>query len=41
MLAHQVGFDHHFVKPCDPREVLSVLEALQQPDPSGSGPGPG
>jgi DNA-binding response OmpR family regulator len=34
MVAQQVGFDHHFVKPCDPGKVLSVLESLQQPDPT-------
>jgi len=32
LVAQQVGFDHHFTKPCDPREVLALLESLQRPD---------
>jgi CheY-like chemotaxis protein len=24
-LAHQVGFDHHLVKPCDPNELIRLL----------------
>jgi DNA-binding response OmpR family regulator len=32
LVAQQVGFDHHFTKPCEPREVLAVLDSLQQPD---------
>jgi DNA-binding response OmpR family regulator len=32
MVAQQVGFDHHFLKPCDPRKVLSLLESLRLPD---------
>jgi DNA-binding response OmpR family regulator len=32
LVAQQVGFDHHFIKPCDPREVLALLDSLQQPD---------
>ena len=33
MVARQVGFDHHLVKPCDPNEVLALLEGLRRPDP--------
>ena len=32
LVAQQVGFDHHLLKPCDPQEILSLLEALQRPD---------
>ena len=32
MVAQQVGFDHHLLKPCDPNEVLALLEQLQRPD---------
>jgi DNA-binding response OmpR family regulator len=28
MVAQQVGFDHYLVKPCEPREVLDLLERL-------------
>src|SRR5688572_12237477 len=28
LVAHQVGFDHYLVKPCDPREVIQLLEKL-------------
>jgi CheY-like chemotaxis protein len=28
MVAHQVGFDHHLVKPYDPAQVLRLLEPL-------------
>ena len=28
LLARIVGFDHHFEKPCDPRELLRLLEPL-------------
>lgn len=30
LLARQVGFDHHLLKPCDPGEVLSLLEPLRR-----------
>jgi DNA-binding response OmpR family regulator len=30
MLAQQVGFDHHLVKPCDPGELLKLLEPLRR-----------
>ena len=26
LLAQQLGFDHHLAKPCDPRELLSILD---------------
>jgi len=29
-IAEQVGFDHYFVKPCDPAAVLAVLDSLSQ-----------
>jgi CheY-like chemotaxis protein len=28
IIAHQVGFDHHLVKPYDPAQVLRLLEPL-------------
>jgi DNA-binding response OmpR family regulator len=28
LVAHQVGFDHYLVKPCDPREVIQLLDKL-------------
>lgn len=28
MLSRAVGFDHHFVKPCDPSVIVRVLEKL-------------
>lgn len=31
LVAQQVGFDHYLDKPCDPAEVLKLLEPLQQP----------
>ena len=31
-VAQQVGFDHHLLKPCDPQDVLALLEALKRPD---------
>jgi CheY-like chemotaxis protein len=30
MVAHEVGFDHHLVKPYDPAELLRLLEPLRQ-----------
>jgi CheY-like chemotaxis protein len=30
-IAHQVGFDHHFAKPCDPERILRLLEPLKRP----------
>jgi DNA-binding response OmpR family regulator len=30
MLARQVGFDHHLLKPCEPGEVLRLLEPLRR-----------
>ena len=32
-LAHQVGFDHHLAKPCDPQELCRLLEPLKHADP--------
>jgi len=32
-VAQQVGFDHHLIKPCDPQDVLALLELLHRPDP--------
>jgi len=32
LVAMQVGFDHYLVKPCDPQQVLALLEALQRAD---------
>jgi CheY-like chemotaxis protein len=33
MVARQVGFDHHLAKPCDPKEVLHLLEGLRRSGP--------
>jgi CheY-like chemotaxis protein len=33
MVARQVGFDHHLVKPYDPKEVLRLLEPLRRTVP--------
>lgn len=30
-IAHQVGFDHHLAKPCDPGRILELLEPLKRP----------
>ena len=30
LVAQQVGFDHYLVKPCDPREVIDLLEKLSK-----------
>lgn len=30
MVAQQVGFDHHLVKPCDSSELLGLLEPLRR-----------
>ena len=30
LVAQQVGFDHYLVKPCDPREVLRLLDTLSK-----------
>ena len=27
LIARQVGFDHYLAKPCDPQEILQLLEA--------------
>ena len=28
LVAQQVGFDHYLVKPCDPREVVQLLDKV-------------
>lgn len=30
-VAQDVGFDHYLLKPCDPRELVAILEALRAP----------
>jgi CheY-like chemotaxis protein len=30
MVAQQVGFDHHLVKPCEPADLLRLLEPLRR-----------
>jgi CheY-like chemotaxis protein len=30
LVAQQVGFDHYLVKPCDPREVIQLLDKLSK-----------
>jgi DNA-binding response OmpR family regulator len=37
LVAQQMGFDHYMLKPCDPRQVISVLEAIQRADPAPDG----
>jgi DNA-binding response OmpR family regulator len=34
LVARQVGFDHYMTKPCDPEQLLALLEALKRPDPA-------
>jgi DNA-binding response OmpR family regulator len=29
MVGETVGFDHYLVKPCDPREVIALMEPLR------------
>lgn len=31
-VGRQVGFDHHFPKPCDPQVLVALLASLQRPD---------
>jgi DNA-binding response OmpR family regulator len=38
LLGKAVGFDHYLLKPCDPNELLPLLEPLRR---SGSATGPG
>ena len=30
LVAQQVGFDHYLLKPCDPREVVQLLDKLRE-----------
>ena len=30
LVAQQVGFDHYLLKPCDPREVVQLLNKLRE-----------
>lgn len=30
-VAQDVGFDHYLVKPCEPRELIGILETLRGP----------
>lgn len=39
VLGTAVGFDHYLMKPCDPQEVLRLLEPLRR-NQSGSGTAP-
>lgn len=34
LVAQQVGFDHYLHKPCDPGEVLKLLDALRERRPA-------
>lgn len=36
LLARAVGFDHHFEKPCDPRELLRLLKPLSVRAPAAT-----
>ena len=41
LLGHAVGFDHYLVKPCEPRELLRLMDAFAQgssPASNGSHP---
>lgn len=31
LVGEQVGFDHHLMKPCDPAELLRLLQPLARP----------
>ena len=33
LISEQVGFDHHLLKPCDPAELLRLLDAVRAPRP--------
>ena len=35
LVAQQVGFDHHLLKPCDPAALLELLEKLKRADGPG------
>jgi DNA-binding response OmpR family regulator len=37
LLGRMVGFDHYLVKPCDPQEILRLLEPLTVAESSASG----
>jgi CheY-like chemotaxis protein len=37
LLGTAVGFDHYLVKPCDPQEIVRLLEPLRTADSSASG----
>jgi len=36
LLGEAVGFDHYLLKPCDPKEVLRLIEALQSRQTAGN-----
>jgi DNA-binding response OmpR family regulator len=35
LLGQAVGFDHYLLKPCDPKEVVRLIEAQQAGDSEG------
>jgi DNA-binding response OmpR family regulator len=37
LVAQQVGFDHYMLKPCDPQQLISLLEAIPRADPAPEG----
>jgi DNA-binding response OmpR family regulator len=37
LLGRMVGFDHYLVKPCDPQEIVRLLEPLTVAGSSASG----
>lgn len=37
MLGTAVGFDHYLLKPCDPKEVLRLVEPLRSHQPQSGG----
>ena len=36
LLGKSVGFDHYLIKPCDPQEVLALLEPLRTSRAAGN-----
>ncbi len=36
ILSQLTGFDHYVVKPCEPKELLKLLEPLRSPKPDSS-----
>ena len=41
LLGKAVGFDHYLLKPCDPKELLPLLEPLRRSGPASASEGGG